>query len=85
MVRWAGQLELGDMFHDESKPFEQRRDIIVERIRSAVWWDEDDYDLTTITEELSDTEGIDEFDEVWGQFYDWADANRVWVDTFGKR
>ena len=25
---------------------------------------------------------VDEFDWVWDRFYDWADANRVWVDTF---
>jgi len=24
----------------------------------------------------------DEFDEVWSQIYDWADARRIWIKTF---
>ena len=82
MNRWAHKLQLGDVFRNEGMAFEQQRDAIVGRIKRARFYSEDDHELAEIVAELTDVENVDEFDWVWDRFYDWADANRVWVDTF---
>lgn len=78
---WKHKLDLRDIFHSEAHTFTNRRDIIVSRIQRAKFWDEDDVELVDICEELSATEDNDEFNGTWSVFYDWADANRVWVST----
>ncbi len=83
--RWKHRLNLGDVFHDESRTFEQRRDEIVRRIKAARWYDENDNTLWYIVDQLADTEDPDDFDDPWSDFYDWADAERVWVDTTRPR
>lgn len=80
-VIWKHKLDLRDIFHSEAHSFTNRRDIIVARIQRSHFWDEDDYDLTTIVDELAETEDGDDFNGPWEAFYDWADANRVWVAT----
>lgn len=82
MSNWDYTLRLGDMFHDENMSFEQRRDEIVRRIRASRFWDEDDGELVTTVSDLSAAWDVDEFDQFWDKFYDWADWNRVWVETF---
>lgn len=81
---WEYTLRLGDIFHNEDMSFEQKRDEIVRRIKAAGFWDEDDYDLGEAVELLAEAEDVRDFDVYWDQFYDWADDNRVWVDTFGS-
>lgn len=78
-VIWKHRLDLRDIFHSEAHSFTNRRDIIVARIQRSHFWDEDDYELVDIVEELSATETSEEFNGTWDVFYDWADANRVWV------
>lgn len=79
--RWNHTLALGDVFRNEDMPFEARRDEIVRRIKAARWYDEDDSTLWHVVDELADTTDPDDFDEPWDEFYDWCDANRVWIDT----
>ena len=81
MTKWEHKLRLGDIFHAEDRPFEERRTVIVERIRNAPFWDEDDYDLVETITELEETDNIGYFDSVWDAFYDWCDQHRVWVET----
>jgi len=81
MNRWIHTLFLGDVFHDESRTFEQRRDEIVRRIKASRWYDEDDWRAEQIVEDLAETVDADDFDGPWSDFYDWADASRVWVET----
>lgn len=81
---WRHTLKLRDVFHDEDKLFVERRDAIVARIKSAAWFkraDGDDDDLCAIVTDLAEAETTDDFDESWRDFYDWADENRVWVET----
>lgn len=80
-VIWKHRLDLRDIFHSEAHSFANRRDIIVARIQRSKFWDEDDVELVDICEELSATENNDDFNGTWSVFYDWADANRVWVAT----
>jgi hypothetical protein len=80
-VIWKHKLRLEDIFHSEAHSFTNRRDIIVARIRRSHFWDEDDYVLTELVEELADAPDAKTFDRVWNELYDWFDANRVWVAT----
>lgn len=75
---------------DENGKVFQLIEVVVARLtglRNNVFKEDDDLDLfiDDFNELLSDAEdtGIDidknDFDEVWAAFYDWADANRVWV------
>ena len=34
-----------------------------------------------LLDQLSGISDPDEFDDVWEQIYDWADAHRVWIAT----
>lgn len=87
MTNWKAKLKLGDVFHSETMPFADRRDAIVARIRSAGWYkraaaDEDDgYEIQDIVDELAEAETADAFDDVWSEFYDYADRERIWVET----
>ena len=86
MTNWKHQLKLGDVFHNDDMTFDARRDAIVARIRATGWYKrtvagEDGYELTDIVDDLADTKGADTFDEIWSNFYDWCDENRVWVET----
>ena len=78
---WKHTLDLRDIFHSDAHSFTNQRDIIVARIQRAKFWDEDDDDLTALTEELADAEDAEQFNSAWGALYDWCDANRVWVET----
>lgn len=82
MPVWHHTLKLADIFHSEVHSFTDKRDIIVKRIRTAPFYSEDDWTLPGIVDELADTQDTEDFDWVWGDFYDWADVNRVWVETF---
>lgn len=81
--RWDHRLQLGDVFHNEDMPFEQRRDEIVRRIKAARFYRTDDRSLSLddIVDELADAEDYDEFDDAWDSFYDYADVHRIWVET----
>jgi hypothetical protein len=81
MPIWLDKINLADVFHNEEMSFEQRRDVIVQRIRRSGWPDRNSsvYDLI---DELADCETGNEFDGPWSLIYDEADADRVWIATF---
>lgn len=79
---WDRRINLADIFRNEDMTFEQRRDAIVKRIRNSGWITEDSYTLADLVEELGDAESADEFDAVWDEIYNQADADRVWIATF---
>lgn len=81
MPSWSYKLMLSDVFHDEDTPFPERRDEIVRRIRRSPFFVESDYELVEITEGLGAASDLGDFDGQWDLFYDWADVNRVWVET----
>lgn len=79
--RWTHRLHLGDVFHNDDMTFEARRGAIVRRIKAARFYSDDNWTLWSVVDELADTTDPEDFDNVWDAFYDWADSNRVWVDT----
>lgn len=74
---WRRTLDLSDVFRSDT-PFAERRDVMVKRVRAL---NPSDGDLQQIADELADAADGDEWDIPWDEFYDWADANRVWVKT----
>lgn len=82
MSAWKYRVDLKDVFHDENRTFEERRDEIVGRIKTAGFYDEDDEYLGELVAYIEESEDVDEFNVSWDEFYDWADVNRVWVATF---
>jgi hypothetical protein len=83
MPVWYETVRLSDVFHNEEMTFEQRRDEIVRRLRASSWVKcADDNDvLPNLIDELKNAADVDEFDTVWDVIYDYADADRVWIDT----
>lgn len=83
---WNHSLELYDVWKDEDRSFEERRDVIVERIKAMPLYVEDhehedfDDELWWIVDEMGDTDTEDYFNICWDAFYDWADDMRVWVN-----
>lgn len=64
-------------------PWQERRDIIVRRLRASWWfkrYDECD-DLPQFVDELADAEGPKHVDQVMSAIYDLADADRVWIQA----
>lgn len=85
--RWKYTINLADVFHSDTLTFEQKRDVIVERLRNSQWFKtkgEFD-DLPQFVDELAGTSDEDAFDGVWSSIYDEADADRVWIKTVGGR
>lgn len=88
MGKWVLTVDVTDVFHDEEKPYEERRDAIVGRLRESAWLDLRDPEgferenLENLFDELSETADVDEFDSVWDAIYDEADYDRVWIATF---
>jgi len=82
-MNWQQEIDLSDIFHNDTLSFEARRDNIAKRIRLSQWFkSKDDFDdLPPIVEELEETPDSDAFDEVWNAVYDEADADKVWIRT----
>lgn len=83
MANWKNRLDLHDVFRVEDMPFTAKRDIVVDRIRKASFFDEDDMQLVDAVNEITVAVNEEEFDEGWDSFYDWCDMDhRVWVEVF---
>lgn len=84
MRHWKGTLKLGDIFHNEEIPREQRLIDIASRFHDFVAKRCDDFDALDLSEELTAAAkdaDVDWFDSVWNEVYNWADANSLWIDT----
>ena len=83
--RWDYKLDVSDVFHNDNLTLEQKRDLIIARIKSSAFWTPADYELDEILDELSQVDDADYFDLVWNAFYDWCDVGkRVWVETWRR-
>jgi len=82
MTKWNETVNIADVFHDESMAFEARRDAIVGRIKASKWRSRKDNDLEDCVDNLAESMSIEEFDFYWGELYDLADFDRVWIKTF---
>lgn len=74
---WQARLDVSDVFRGD-EPWTVRRDEMVRRVRALALLDSD---LQFIADALAESNDGDEWDEPWDDFYDWADANAVWVVT----
>jgi hypothetical protein len=83
---WKRKIQLGDVFHNDEITFAQRRDAICKRIKASGWMKlhEEDYGFEMLLEELANVDNPDDFDYWWDQLYDYADEDRVWIDTINK-
>lgn len=81
MTNWTETIKLGDVFYNDDITFIGKRDVIVGRIKNSKWFKrQHEFDtLPELVEELSDTESVEDFDEVWSAIYDEADADKVWI------
>lgn len=84
MPYWGDTIDLADIFHNEDMPFEEKRDEIVKRIKDSKWLSYTDwyYELLDVVKELEVSPTIEDFDFHWQTVYDYADIDRVWIDTF---
>ncbi len=80
---WDRKISLGDVFHNDEMTFTERRDAIVARIKGSGWMKlhEHDSEFETILEQMSSMDDPDDFDYWWDELYDYADDERVWIDT----
>lgn len=85
MPRWKHTLDIKAIWESEELSFPEKGAAIVEKIKAAPFYPgADGDDLEMIVEELEDAAKEDDeywFDQAWNAFYDWADAERVWVKT----
>ncbi len=81
---WDRKLNVSDVFRNDAMTVPERRDAIVDRIRRSGWLDGrgcfDDL-VELVNDHLAYAEDADEFDAIWDDIYDHADADRVWIET----
>lgn len=83
MAVWLKTVRVGDFFHDEEMSLEKKTKLIVARFYQVVP-ENDDADLDALLDELIDAGRAEDgrwVDETWHYVYDWADDNRVWIET----
>lgn len=80
---WAKEVYLGDVWRDEALSYEQRRDVIVERLHTS-GWPAEDYLVEQLVLDISQTVDVEEFDDCWAELLDRADLARVWIDTMSR-
>ena len=93
--KWVGKMRKNDAIPDLPPRYRvpfgppyNRRDLIVGRIKMLDLYvedyDDDNFDegLWWIVDEMADVVDEDHFDLCWSVFYDWADAERVWVELW---
>ena len=86
MAFWAYTIRLGDIWTDERRPFTERRDVIVKRLRDSSWLLDNgpDSSITQLVDDLAEAADAGEFDELWDDVYDLANTDRAWIDTVSK-
>lgn len=84
MRRWKQRVDVGDLFHDDDLPLPDKGAAIARRLRT-LRIEGDDLVFDETLEELGDAANADDvewFDAVWNGVYDWADGQRVWIETW---
>lgn len=86
MSRWKHKVDVSDVFHNDTLTLSEKSQVIAARL--ARFTADDDTWLDELLEELCDAghEGdMTWFDATWSGIYDWADSERVWIDTHRPR
>lgn len=84
MPSWNITVKLKDVWRNDGLSFEKRVEAIVERIKASGWRDLTPYpDLfDDLVHNLGEASDPGEFDYWFAEFYDLADSDRVWIETF---
>lgn len=83
MPHWNHVLKLADVWNRDDLPFEEQRDEIVRRIRTAYFYDPADIVLRGLVDDVADATSTQDFDRHFGYLYMWGDQDhtRVWFET----
>lgn len=84
MIRWNYTLNIKEEWEqakNDEISVQELAKIIAEKTKKFKLEDFDKDDLIFELEEFSKDDSLDkdDFDELWNQYYDWADSRRVWV------
>ena len=84
MNKWKYTVRVGDVWHSD-KPWEEKRDVLVSRVRGSHWyrWYEErgEFRLEEVLEEMQAANAVHWFDAALAELYDLADADRAWIAT----
>jgi cell fate (sporulation/competence/biofilm development) regulator YmcA (YheA/YmcA/DUF963 family) len=81
MPQWDYTIRLADVWKNPEMTFEQRRDVIVQRLRNSRWYKQSEMGLDEVVNDIEAATTVDEFDEAWAELYDAADWDRAWIAT----
>lgn len=85
MEDWRHEVYLGDIFGDPTMRFTERRNEITRRLKRSWFVIEavanGDEEISDLVQGLRESSSEEEYDQLWSRFYDWADRNRVRVQT----
>ena len=83
MTHWNLTLDLSGFWHRDDLSFEEKRDGIVAAIKASRWRRITPYPdyFDSLVDEVAETPNITEFDLAFGELYDQADVDRVWIET----
>lgn len=95
MNKWLYTLDLSDIYHSENHNLRSKAEIIANRIERSKFYDKAYSfainEVVDIMRSLADGQGlateepdVEDFDAAMNGLYDYADIERVWVDTFPK-
>lgn len=84
MPHWNLTVDLKPFWSDREIGFEEKRDKIVEAIKTSEWRDWTPYPdhFDDLVHLVVTAENADQFDDAWSEIYDLADDDRVWISTF---
>lgn len=86
MANWYLTVDLSDYWHSEHLGFEEKRDGITSLLSASPWRNLSLHPgrIDQLIAELRKTTSVAAFDAVFGQVYELADTDRVWIETYGK-
>jgi len=79
---WRYVVRIADIYEMEAHPFEQKRDLVVERVKASDAMADEEFGetLTELIEELGVTDDPDEFDSVMDSIWDLGDTGKfLWL------
>lgn len=83
MTQWLHHVDLSDVWSVDwdvgDTAFSEWLKNFVIRLRSYLCFN--DMRFVQIIEELEQATDLDEFDNAWGDLYDYADTKRIWIKT----
>lgn len=81
MAEWKRKVDVSQWFHDDALSVAEKAKAIAAHLRPLIG---DDEEAAELLDMLAEQDEADDFDYVWNDLYDWADAKRVWINTIGS-